>query len=133
VTLYARVNRAGTHVVCFDHACGGRFGTIERAGGTFMLSTMEVGGPMTGHRVIAAGELYVELLPGFMAPDGVWRVPRARREYWRSRGLPPSPRSAHGRERALPELPARAECLECERVQVLEAGRLGIARPTSTR
>jgi hypothetical protein len=134
--LYARMNRRRTHVVCVDAICGGRFGTLERNVSTdaMVLPTMDVGGPVIGYHVIHAGEAYVELLEGFMAAnqDGVWRVPRSRRDYWRAHGLAPQPRHAHGQQRAIPELPARAECFECLRVQVLDAGMLGIAPRTST-
>lgn len=131
-SLYARLNRHQTHVVCgWRTDCGGRFGTLERNDTTddWALPMMEVLGPVSGYRVIHAGELYVWMLSGFMADtdDEVWRVSRGRRDQWRRGGLPPDPRFSSGQQRAIPELPCQAECLECLQVQIIDADHLGIA------
>lgn len=129
VALYARLNRRQTHVVCVDTVCGGRFATVECAQAAFAAPVMEVLGQVVSYRQFAAGEAYVQMMSGFMADtdDDVYRVSGPRRKRWRKQGLPPQWCFARGEQRAIPNLPAFAECVECQRVQVLDADKLGIA------
>jgi hypothetical protein len=129
--LYARPDRHQTRVVCGRRDCGAPFGAIKRAEQPFRVYLSEFGGPRSKieYLEVAAGELYVEMLPGFLLrSDGFYDVSGSRLGHWRALGLPSAPRNARGEASDIVKGPVGARCARCRREQVILAGRLAIAQ-----